>query len=389
MVRKHLRLLSRCRPLAIAAAIAVFAGPVRAGTPPGTGWIRLTNTKIDDVCACTHGFPDVGGFEDCFGILSWSGGVYDASRNRLVVWGGGHNAYYGNELYALDLDDLTMRRLNDPGLPVAPTGTAPDAIANGTQANSRHTYDGIEYVPGIDRMFLFSGSKATLGYMGSDTWMFNFGSMAWERKNISGTNPQSAPGVASAYDPNTGLIFLHDNVNLYSYNPSTNTYTLRRNKPTGYHLAATIDPVRKRFLLIGRDSSVGAGRVYSFDITPGGSYAVTTLNTTGGDALISSEYPGIDYDPDTDRIVGWNGGNTVYSLDLSTNQWTPYTFPNGPGVASQSAHGTHGRWRYAPQERAFVLVNETDQDAFILRLGSGGGTPDTSPPNASTDLRPR
>ena len=102
----------------------------------------------------------------------------------------------------------------------------------------------------------------------------------------------------------------------------------------------------------------------------------------------SSKPQPFDYDPDTDRIVGWNGGNTVYSLNLSTNQSTPITFPNGPGLASQSGHGTHGRWRYAPQERAFVLVNETNQDAYILRLGAGGTT-DTSAPSTTSDLRPR
>ena len=30
-------------------------------------------------------------------ISTWSGGAYDTKRDRLLVWGGGHFAYAGNE----------------------------------------------------------------------------------------------------------------------------------------------------------------------------------------------------------------------------------------------------------------------------------------------------
>ena len=90
----------------------------------------------------------------------WSGGAYDSARNRLIIWGGGHNGYYGNELYALDLDDSALTRLNDPGLPIGDYTNCQEAIANGTQANSRHTYDGIEYIPTTDDLFVFGGALA-------------------------------------------------------------------------------------------------------------------------------------------------------------------------------------------------------------------------------------
>jgi hypothetical protein len=365
-------------------------GALFAALPSTLGWYQIPNTKIDSVCAGTNGFPEVLGVEGCPAILSWSGGVLDSTRNRLIVWGGGHNAYYGNELYAINLGTLTVQRLNNPGLPLALCTTA---TANGTQAASRHTYDGIEYMPNVDRMFVFGGAIACgSGGSTNDTWTFSFATMTWQLMNPSGPTPSVMPGTLTAYDPNTGLVFLHDNVNLFSYNFSTNSYTRLSNNSSavGYSQVATIDPVRKKFVMVGYDTEVGSGRVYSYDIGPGSSYVKQTLSTSGGSGIIGTQYPGLDFDPVSGRIVTWNGGDTVYSLNLDTNQWTTVTYSGGPGAASPTqGRGTHGRWRYSPASNAFILVNNTNQDAYAFRLTSGSGSPppaDTTPPTTPGSL---
>src|SRR4029453_15406848 len=61
---------------------------------------------------------------------------------------------------------------------------------------------------------------------------------------------------------------------------------------------------------------VGGGKTTMFDISR--SYAsVQPLTTTGGDAVVNAQGPGLVYDPTTDRIVSWAGGGDVYSLDLA------------------------------------------------------------------------
>ena len=93
------------------------------------------------------------------------------------------------------------------------------------------------------------------------------------------------------------------------------------------------------------------------------------------------------YDPVSDRIVGWNGGNTVYSLDPTTKVWTPTTFAGGPGSAM--GNGTFKRWAYSPASGAFVVVNSVDNDAYALRLAAGSPTPvtsDTTAPTTPTNL---
>ena len=41
-------------------------------------------------------------------VYAWSGGTVDTVKGRLLVWGGGHSDYWGNELYALDVASLRL-----------------------------------------------------------------------------------------------------------------------------------------------------------------------------------------------------------------------------------------------------------------------------------------
>lgn len=45
------------------------------------------------------------------GVTAFSGGTTDQARKRFYVWGGGHNSYYGNEVYSLDLSKNTLAEL--------------------------------------------------------------------------------------------------------------------------------------------------------------------------------------------------------------------------------------------------------------------------------------
>src|SRR5215813_45026 len=317
--------------------------------PTTPGWYEIPNTTLRGVCSTE---PSIQGATGCNSVIAaWGSGVLDTTRNRLIMWGGGHNNYYGNELYALNLDTLTVTRITDPGLPAAPYSCTPgtqdcvsksipnmgcmESVTNFTQPNSRHPYDGIEYMPNADRMFVFSGALACgSGDFSLTTWTFHFASETWTRMNPLGPQPIGDAGMLTAYDPNTGLIFLHDRRNLFSYNFQANTYTKLEGVPPGgffgyYGLTAAIDPKRKLFVIIGPDARDGLPHTYTIDISSGGTYAVVDRTTTGDTAITDTGYPGIDYDPVSDRMVAWNGGDTVYSLNLDTNQWSSVTYSGG------------------------------------------------------------
>jgi hypothetical protein len=346
-----------------------------AAIPTTPGWHQIPNTQLGDVCACTKGgFSSIcgaNGYYDCWGIFAWSGGVMDTKRNRLIVFGGGHNDYYGNEIYALDLDNEIMERINDPGLP--PASGCVEAIAGGTQPNSRHTYDGIEYMENLDKMFVCGGSLACGdGNFGRWTWTYDFETMKWEKRNPSGPIPRDQPGLLTAYDPNTGLIFLHDRKQLYSYDYATDTYTARGPQmggDLGYHMCATIDTKRKLFVIAGYDGSAGGGRVYTIDIGPGSNYQLQQVNTSGGGGIIGKINIGVEYDPVGDQVMAWHGGD-AYGLNLGTRQWARYSYSGAPSSPSYPSNwnSTFGRFRYSPKLDAFVLVNEYNQDAYVFRL---------------------
>jgi hypothetical protein len=374
VLKSGLELLRRLGAAAVIAATALACIPAtQAAIPSSAGWYAMPQTQLSTVCPPNN----FGGTTYSFSALcpqvvaAWNSGVMDTTRNRLIVWGGGHNDYAGNELYAVNLNDQSIQRLTNPGVPTNAGGACTVTTLPDGTPNSRHTYDGLVYMSQQDKMFVFGGSPAcAAGGFSNDTWVYDFATSSWQKKNPTGTIPNATPGAVTAYDPATGLVFLHDDSGLYSYDLALDRYTRLASDNIDYHLSAVIDPVRKKLVLVGN------GQAWAYDIGPGSAYIRQTLSTTGGSAIVSSPYPGLAYDPVSDRIVGWNGGNTVYSLNLTTNTWTPTTFAGGPGQAQQN--GTYKRWSYSPASGVFVLVNSMTQNAYTLRLGSAPAS-DTTP----------
>jgi hypothetical protein len=374
--------LSRQIPAATFLVCLLSNFAIAQGIPNTLGWYQIPNSTIRSVCASKDGF-NVG---DCANVTAaWNSGVFDTTRNRLIIWGGGHTDYYGNEIYTLNLNTLTVERLTNPGLPTA--SSCVEAIANGTQPNSRHTYDGIEYMANGDRMFVFSGSLAcSSGNFSSGTWTYDFSAARWQLMNPSGPNPTAGPGRLTAYDPNTGKVFVHDETGLYSYDLGANSYTRHYlGNSIGYHMAATIDPVRKKFIIVGYDNVQGGGRVHVYDIGPGSTYQRQTITTTGATGIVGQNYIGVDYDPVQDRIVAWDGGNTAYLLDTSNWNWSSVSYSGGP---SAMTNGTNGRFRYSPALNLFAICNSVDSNCYALRLTSDGSVPPPAAPTVSIVANP-
>src|SRR5271167_2245505 len=120
------------RLVMVLAALGVFsqtAAPAQAsGLPPGPGWHRLPNTHLRSVCLGK--VPD-GMFTDdtmtktteydfdCNQIIPWSGGAADDAHQRLIMWGGGHSDYAGNEVSVLNLTGTpSWERFTSPTMPV-------------------------------------------------------------------------------------------------------------------------------------------------------------------------------------------------------------------------------------------------------------------------------
>ena len=364
-------------------------------------WCQTNTNTIADVLPN----PSPPGGIPVSGIMAWSSGAYDTKRNRLLVWGGGDWDYGGNEIYAFDIDGdpdlnqspMTWKRIWGPTdvsmIPVV--AGFYEAYPDGNPG-SRHTYDGFEYLPNLDILWASGGSLWASGWGSHYTWFFDSTSRRWDRK--SDRVYASLEDVA-AYDPSTGHVFMNSYGTFYEYNPFSDVWTVRGGFSAGYpgHANAEIDPVRRRFLIVGASSWPGSGSVSFFDLNETGNGLQLHPQPTSGDNSITSErHPGLAYDTSNNQFVAWGGvsGRTanVFTLNPTTWAWrevapapTNLTVPTGP-----FSTGTFGRFRYIPSKNVFVLVNGTNQQVYFYKLSTGSGAPaDSVAPAAPIDLRTR
>ncbi|HKF04915.1 MAG TPA: Ig-like domain-containing protein [Candidatus Sulfotelmatobacter sp.] len=360
--------------------------------PPAnsTGWTDLTKTHLQSACPPDYyngiNYPF---YSLCpYVINAWDGATADTKRNRMIIWGGGHNNYWGNEVFSLNLN------ANPPSLtlltePSAFASGCPEANPDGTPV-ARETFNGLVYLPIQDRMLSFDGGKAPCGSDSGHTWDLDLSATPpiWHARDpVNGFNPApiaaagsgSVTGSACDYDPNSQAVYCvwSGIYELLRYSYITNTWS----QLTGYSstlvpLGSTpvIDPVRKLMIFIGDDYHVGNPKVMAIDISPGSAYIVQdwTNLVTGCSGLAGVDYPGLAYDSVLDKIVGWPGtGNTVYIFDPDTKTCTAQTYANGPTNITNN-NGVFGRFRYFPSLNAHAVVSDANVDAYLLRVSSAG-----------------
>jgi hypothetical protein len=325
------------------------------------GWHEIPETKLASHCPND---PAVEGNSGCRAVINaWNGGVADEKRDRLILWGGGHSDYFGNEVYALDLNKSTLSRLTEPS-PVANVMSCPEAYIDG-RPSARHTYGGLASLAAQDSMFVYGGSKSACGFMSAGTWLFDLTKMEWKSSDPHhGDSPANNPGTIAEYDSNTETVILSDTANLYRYDPVQNSYKkLGRLNGVDYRLSGVIDPDRKLFFMIGGPGQfwvIGIGEKSKFEAKD------WSRKVTGCDSLRYAPSPGLAYDPGRKEIVGWSGGDSVYLFQPDTRACSQETYPGGPGASQPN--GTFGRFRYFSRLGVFALVNDWKQNAFLLRV---------------------
>jgi hypothetical protein len=303
-------------------------------------------------------------------ISCWCGGAFDTKRERLVVWGGGHGQYGGNELYAFNMNLLKWERVNDP----SPVDQDADCCyPDGTPA-SPHSYNYLQYLPAIDKFCSF-GLAAMYPGIGTTniTFLFDFETKSWSRGN---NVPPNVHGYSfSAVDLNTGFAWQHgaySSSRLAMYNPYTNTWTTRNQQyddymGSGFTITAAMDAKRKKMVAAGDG-------VWMWDVSLAGNVKGVELSTTGDNTLVNAGAIGFDYDPVSERFIGWDGGQSVYSLDLGTNAWQKHS-GTGANPGPPNGNHTYGRFRYSPKYNVFVVVNSVDENVFIYRHTAAQSAP--------------
>lgn len=325
-------------------------------------WYEVANSHMRDVA------PDPlppGHFANIMG--AWSGGALDSKRERLLVWGGGHGDYSGNEIYAFDIESMTWARIWGPSANIPTDGLCRAAYPDGA-ASSRHTYDGVEFIPSpVDAMWANGGSLwCGSGGGSTDTWLFHFGTDKWARQ--SGGPERMDVTVISGFDPVTGHIFMANTHHIAEFDPINGVWTDRYENSAGWwessDATGAIDPTRRLMVFVG-NTRFG---VFHLD-----NHTYHAPAPQGASAIVDGRPPGLAYDPVADRIVGWNGGPEVYTLDLDDLTWAvhPPAATNTTTPTDPAERGTYGRFRYLPARNAYVLVNGVDDNVFFYKLSPG------------------
>jgi len=344
---------------------------------PAGHWYEVFNSSLVEHAGRR---PDI--------MEAWNGGAYDTKRDRLVVWGGGHGNYWGNDMYAFDVNALTWVTVAQ----TTPHSAVFDYLGGDeypdNTPSSRHTYDGLEYIPPpVDRLFTSGGSTWKTGDCNGGTWLFDFGAATpvegWQ--NIA----QDKAGCAqvSAYDSLTGHVLYTSGTSIVSFNPDNLTdpwTTLYNGVDFSFYYTAALDPERRKYVVVGGNDFGKTGQTLSFSLPDNFSEGTVTggqLVTTGANEIEKSDGIGLEYDLVSDRFVGWNGSEQLYTLNMDTATWarhaaaaTNLVIPSSP-----EKNGTWGRFRYIPSKNAFVVVNRIDGNVFFYKLSPGSGSTDSYP----------
>ena len=371
--RKTTRFFSICGALTAAVWITAGASQGTAGNhpiddlPPGH-WYEVPNSTLEphlpDPLPPNWSGPD--------SILSaWSGGAYDTLNDRLLIWGGGHNDYGGNEVYAFDMEALSWSRIWGPSENIPDAGgPCNETYPDGNPA-SRHTYDGLAYIPAHNQFWSNGGSLFCGSGSGTfATWVFDLDTSTWSRMDdVPVAGYSTGLNQSSAYDPTTGHVFHMGTRTFTDYDPDLGTWTIRGEADEGWWEAATaaIDPTRRLFI------RVGGGSVRGWNLS---TWARLDPTWTGGVPVVDHQAPGLVYDPAGERFIGWAGGADIYSLDVNTWTWTriPPAPANTVIPTDPPGTGVYGKFQYSPARGALILVNSIYENVYIYKLPPGNGT---------------
>lgn len=390
------------------AAATVTLTVQNGSTPPpvpklasGTGWHKILGTKLsggpENASPCPpNGFrgyqPQPGGLANgfagrCFDVIGDpSAATLDTKRNRMLLWGGGHSDYGGNEIYSLEINQIgntpigpttfgPLIRLTNPGppnlanaavetLPAAtsipqanfgPGGPFPDPSR--PTPNSRHLYDAWFYIPTLDVAIQIGGALNATGGASSATWTLAMNSVDascspgcdpnWH--NLGFSYSGAGTGTMAHWAQNTDYIWVFaSNIgnNLYVMSASNMTgWTLAGSgfNGQGYHSDGVIDPAREYFVHVGNNppsDSIGYWPLAGYRIGSGSKVQHVTPTLDGScvnmmstwrslqnSTTITTTYVGTNYDPIGRRIVMWPGtGNTVWYMDTGTWSCTSETY---------------------------------------------------------------
>ncbi len=342
---------------------------------------------------------------------AWNGAVFASgfgTSGAMIVFGGGHDDYFGSDVHAFDLGTRQWSRISDGYVAGAPGeygagAVYPDAVYPDGSPLPPHTYGYVQYDPVSNDYLLFKGQIE----LGPDVkavpiaHMFNLDTLDWRR---GPRHPEAilASGGFTAWDASRRLLWGHsgDSGNAFiAFSPdgddgdasfgSWGSLYPKKFTSAADHSAMQIDPTRDIIVVTGS----ARNGLYAVDpATPDRDAAPLSCR---GDRPVVAECASIEYSRNLDRFVYFSAddGAQIYSIAaparsawpaLTATAWTWESILDTDNVLDpiadarvRSAHPvqvahTFGRFRIASYGRTDVaiLVRHVDTPVYAMRLTS-------------------
>jgi hypothetical protein len=389
-----------------------------AGTPQG-GWVKASTNLFSDAWATG---ADAAPGPTSAVVRAWSSFAWDSTRGDLLLWGGGHGNYVGNEMYVWDGATGSWGRGS-----LASRIDSKGFIVDNAAPQSAHTYDNNVYLPANDMFLTFGGAAAPGGgaFLQTDgTNVSVAGPFMWDPRKadpnkVGGT---TGSGWNTTHIAQGGNMWLDRHVSTATHIDGTTAYRMENGKDVVYvtaDMAASGFPSLYRYTAgdvrsggqdtwerVGRSWNTvgyqGSGTIdtdhnlYIRTASPRPSYAsdltiwdldnanpdhnwdigINLVKADGSD-FVMTPYFGIDYDSANNSIVLWDGrdgGGTVWSANVLTDAdgnigshttWVVHEIESATGDHPLGNHetGVLGKWKYDPALGAFIALDEATKTA--------------------------
>jgi hypothetical protein len=363
---------------------------------------NISHNLLADLNPCplnNCGYSGTSGLKSVLNV--WSGGAFATDFSRLgglVVHGGGHKAYYGNEVYVFDLDTLMWRRMSlpwEPGpgargwigqaAPLGPTGSAPEGeYASGIPASS-HTYDNVEYLPAAlarNRRGCFLRLTGTSnGYWGGGfsgrTHAFDLDTGQWRRYSVNLTTKAEGGGDGNAvcFDPTRKRFWAigryYSTVTRYLDIPTRTWASVRATDGdghnAGYNMSGAYHPALDLFVVVFHPLNLtGPERARV--------WVMSCSHPEKGWFRVAQEgprplgpAPGLEWCPPLNCLVAYDGraASRIHKLhaperDVFTApwRWEEEEIGGDPPAGRTSGPGHYSRFRWAPKAGCFIWADD-------------------------------
>ena len=391
-----------------------------AATPEG-GWVQLNTNIYSDAWATGSIAVDYPSYSNPAAIVrAWSSTAWDSTRGDLLLWGGGHANYAGNEMYVWNAQSGEWARGSVSSR--VDKSTTNNYVVDNAAPQSAHTYDNNLYLPVNDMFLTFGGAAFQSGgnFAVSDgsragPWLWDpnkadpnkvggttgsgydpnsIGGDMWTNRqgSWSGSEPGGYINSTTAYRTENGkdVVYVTSDPQSSGF-PSLYRYTVGdvRNggadrwekigtamNSVGWQGAATIDTKHNLYIRTAEVRGPYTSSLMVWDLSkadpanPDNNRDIgISLILEDGTPFVMNRNYGVEYDQINNRVLLWDGADdgTVWSItpgfDANGNMlmtWVdkklPSTTPSQPD--GNFVTGVLGKWDYISELGAFIALNE-------------------------------